>query len=96
LIDLLWAEGVRLGDICPSDIKNAAKVKIYTAKKINNRLSAETKKVNNSMCLIRIPKLKSHLKHSQYRKFFWENGIDEVELNEREKKWVTMILRDYR
>lgn len=96
LIDLLWAEGVRLGDICPSDIKNAAKAKIYTAKKINDRLSIETRKVNNSMCLIRIPKLKSHLKHSQYRKGFWENGIDEVELSELEKKWEDMLLRNYR
>ena len=96
LIDLLWAEGVRLGDICPSDIKNAAKAKIHTAKAINERIADETKKVNNSMSLLRVAKLRAHLKHSQYRKFFWENGIDEVELNEREEQWVTMLLRDHR
>jgi hypothetical protein len=96
LIDLLWAEGVRLGDICPSDIKSAAKAKIHTAKTINERMAREAKKVNNYMNPLRVSKLKSHLKHSQYRNFFWENGVDEVELNEREEQWVTMLLRGHR
>ncbi|EKF9441634.1 hypothetical protein H2659_17750 [Vibrio cholerae] len=95
LIDLLWAEGVRLGDICPTDIKKAAIAKVHTAKKINHRLSEEIRKVNGSMSLIKIVTLKRHLKHAQYRKGFWEHGLDEVELDEREKKWVVMLLRDY-
>ncbi|WP_100754533.1 hypothetical protein [Vibrio salilacus] len=94
LIDLLWAEGVRLGDICPTDIKKAAIAKVHTANKINNRLGEETRKVNGSMSLIRIVKLKSHLKNAKYRKGFWENGLDEVELDEREKKWEAMLLRE--
>lgn len=96
LIDLLWAEGVRLGDICPSDIKTAAKAKAYTANKINERLGSEVNRVNNSMSLVRVMKLKSHLKHAQFRKIFWENGLDSVELDEREENWVTMLLRNYR
>ncbi len=67
----------------------------YTAEKINHRLSEEIRKVNGSMSLIKIVTLKRHLKHAQYRKGFWEHGLDEVELDEREKKWVVMLLRDY-
>lgn len=93
LMDLLWAEGVRLGDICPSDIRCAAEAKICTAKKINERISCEIKAINGSASFVRVLRFKSYLKHAQFRKGFWENGIDKIELNEREEKWVAMLLR---
>ncbi|MBE7213798.1 hypothetical protein MK852_02755 [Shewanella benthica] len=92
LLDLLWAEGVRLDDLCPSDIKSAAKAKKHSHEKVVKRLEKEVKSVNNSPSLLKIRCLKSHLRHSTYRKIFWENGLDEVELDEREEKWTKVLL----
>ncbi len=94
LIDLLWAEAVRLEDLSPIDIKSAADAKKYTGGICKKRLVKEIRKINDSYSLIKTTTLSSHLNNSEYRNYFWQSGICKKELQEREKKWIDMLLRN--
>lgn len=94
LLDLLWAEATRLGDLSPDDIQQAAKAKIKTGKVSRKRLITEFNKVNKGFCIIRASRLKKHLKNSEFKKSKWGVGVDKKELECRRELWIDMLLRN--
>ncbi|MDD9211033.1 hypothetical protein [Aeromonas dhakensis] len=94
LIDLLWAEAVRLEDLSPSDIKKAAEAKIKSGVKSKKRLVNELNKINGKTCILKELKLAAHLKHSEFSKFPWQRGINAAELDKRNETWIKHILRE--
>ncbi|MNF68154.1 hypothetical protein D3C77_326970 [compost metagenome] len=93
LIDLLWAEAVRLEDLSPVDIKRAAEAKVHSGKTSRNRLVSELKKVNGKPCIFKALKLRAHLKYSEFSKSALQRGINAAELDKRNEAWVNHILR---
>lgn len=94
LIDLLWAEAVRLDDLSPDDIKKAAEAKRHTGLNSKKRLVEELKRVNGGLCWQKAHKLSSHLKYSEFRNFSWQRGLDPTELDERDEAWTKRLLRE--
>lgn len=95
LIDLLWAEAVRLEDLSPNDIKQAAEAKKHTGKIYRKRLIKEIKKLNNGLSPFLSLRLSSHLKNSEFRNHFWQKGINLDDIENKNKEWVKRILREF-
>lgn len=95
LIDMLWAEGTRLGDLSPDDIRCAADAKLETGSLSRKRLISEFKRVNSIPRPFLAFKLTHHLKHSEYKKHRWQVGVDEAKLEKRNKIWLNMLLREF-
>lgn len=96
LIDLLWAEATRLEDLSPSDIEFAAHAKEESGKISRARLAKEIRIINYFFPIYRVFKLTTHLRNSEFKKYRWQIGIDKKDLEEREKKWVAMLLRKHK
>ena len=94
LIDLLWAEATRLDDLSPSDIEAAAIAKQGSGKKSRDRLAKEIRTINYFFPIYRLFKLTTHLRNSEFKKYRWQVGIDRKRLEEREKQWLAMLLRN--
>lgn len=92
LIDMLWAEAVRLEDLPPDDIRSAADAKLHTGKNRKKRLKDEVIRLNGYFSIIRALSLSYFLQHSEYRVNKYSRGIDTVRLKELEKTWVTRYL----
>lgn len=96
LMDLLWAEAVRLDDLSPGDIRSAANAKKVSGKINRDRLVAELKRVNSLPSPLKRMKLSFHMKNSELKRFRWQRGVCEKELKIREEKWVEMLLRNHK
>ena len=94
LIDMLWAEAVRLEDLPPDDIRSAANAKIHTGKERKKRLKDEVIRLNGYFSIIRALSLSYFLQHSEYKVNKYSRGIDAVRLKELEDKWVKRYLEE--
>ncbi|HHA1288850.1 TPA: hypothetical protein ACOEAG_000981 [Enterobacter cloacae] len=94
LIDMLWAEAVRLEDLPPDDIRSAANAKIHTGKERKKRLKEEVIRLNGYFSIIRALSLSYFLQHSEYKVNKYSRGIDAVRLKELEDKWVKRYLEE--
>lgn len=96
IIDMLWAEAVRLEDLPPSDIKGAADAKKITGNLNRARLKTEFCRLRGKWKIIEARRLVGYLKHAEYRRFWSRVGVDEIHLKARDIEWKERILRDYK
>ena len=93
LIDLLWAEAVRLEDLPPFDIKSAANAKIKTGKLNKLRVFNETFRLNGIKSINLALKMYFFLNHSEYKKLYNRKGIYKKRLEKLELNWTNRLLR---
>ncbi|UDQ81972.1 hypothetical protein LJN55_09125 [Erwinia rhapontici] len=94
LIDMLWAEAVRLEDLPPYDIRIAANAKIYTGKDRKKRLKDEVIRLNGYVSIMRAVSLSYFLQHSEFKKNKYTRGINKVRLKELEEVWTARYLEE--
>jgi hypothetical protein len=94
LIDILWAEAVRLEDLPPSDIRSAADAKIKTGKLNRRRLFNETIRLNGLKKLFLAMNLSRFLKRTEYKSFWNLKGLKKSRLDNMEKNWTKRLLRE--
>lgn len=94
LIDLLWAEAVRLGDLPPDDIKSAADAKELSGHLNRCRLSDECRRLNLVKYGIRGLWLSFFLRHAEYKKKNFFPGINRERLKELDREWTKRLLRE--
>lgn len=94
LIDLLWAEAVRLGDLPSSDIKSAADSKIISGKLNRDRVYKECIKLNGFNKILTAIKLSKFLKHSEYKNSCSKIGIEKNKLIKSEEEWINRLLNN--
>ena len=93
LIDLLWAEAVRLEDLPPDDMQSAADAKKRTGKFNKKRIIKETIKLNGILGYYKAFKLSRFLKNSEYFSFKNWHGIKKSRLDKLHKEWNRRLLR---
>lgn len=93
MIDLLWSEAARLGDLPPYELITAANSKITYGKTNRSRLSKEIKKINGIMSALINFKLVRQMKNSEYKRFFFFNGLNKDELKSKNIEWVDRYLK---
>lgn len=96
LVDLLWAEAVRLGDLPPFEIKSAADSKLKTGKSIRTRLFKETLKLGGYKNYFHAINLCYFLMHAEYRCCKYSRGVDKELLAKQDKEWESLLLRNFR
>lgn len=94
LIDILWAEAVRLEDLPPSDIRSAADAKKETGKLNRRRVFKEILRLNGLNKLFLAMKLSRFLKRAEYKSFWNINGLKKSRLNNMESNWTKRLLRE--
>ena len=62
--------------------------------KSRDRLAKEIRTINYFFPIYRLFKLTTHLRNSEFKKYRWQVGIDRKRLEEREKQWLAMLLRN--
>jgi len=92
LIDMLWAEAVRLEDLPPEDIKSAADAKKITGKDRKRRLKEEIIRLDGYSSLLRSFFLVYFLQHAEYKKKKFSRGIDPIRLKKLEELWLDRYL----
>lgn len=93
LIDLLWAESVRLEDLPPYDMQSGAKAKKITGKLNRKRVFKEIYRLNGIKKLLLAYRLAQFLKRAEYKTFFNRNGIDKRKLERLDKSWTERLLK---
>ena len=93
LIDLLWAEAVRLEDLPPSDIFSAAEAKNKKGVVNRKRIIKETRRLNGFSGILLSWQLSYFLRHSEYKSFYNRVGIKKKRLNKLQSDWNKRILR---
>ncbi len=93
LIDLLWAEAVRLEDLPPFDIKSAANAKLKTGKLNKLRAFNETYRLNGIKSINLALKMYFFLNNSEYKKYYNRKGINKKQLEKLESNWTNRLLR---
>lgn len=93
LMDILWAEAVRLEDLPPSDIRSAANAKKKTGKLNRKRIFSETIRLNGFNKLFLALKLSRFLKRAEYKSFWNFKGIRKSRLDNMEENWTKRLLR---
>src|SRR5690606_22344670 len=98
LIDLLWAEAVRLEDLPPSDIRSAADAKQQHGHLNRDRAFREADRLNGFIHKFRSWRLSQFLRYSEYRSksLCRRRGICKQRLDALDKAWDNRILRKYR
>lgn len=94
LMDLLWAEAVRLEDLPPDEIQNAADAKKITGKLNRKRIFKEAYRLNGLEKFWIAIKLSQFLKRSEFFSFFNWLGIKKKRLNYLKAIWMNRILRN--
>lgn len=92
LIDMLWAEAVRLEDLPPDDIRKGANAKKLTSAICKKRLYQETLRLGGRKSLVRAFILSRFLQHSEYKKNRYSYGVTEERLNILEESWNNRYL----
>lgn len=92
LIDMLWAEAVRLEDLPPDDIRSAADAKRHTGKDRKKRLKDEVIRLNGIFSIFRALLLSYFLRHSEYKVNKYSRGIDTARLKVLDEKWIKRYL----
>lgn len=87
LVDLLWAEAVRLEDLPPYEIKEAALVKEKTGKLNKKRVYEEVIKLNGIGKLFFAIRLSCFLNHAEFRSVLNRKGIKKSRLFDLEIDW---------
>lgn len=96
LIDLLWSEAVRLGDLPPCDIKSAADAKLKSGVISRKNVLKECVRLNGRTKIFYAVKLARHLRHSEYKRRYSCIGIDKKRLEVMDKEWTDRLLRGFR
>jgi hypothetical protein len=94
LLDLLWAEAVRLEDLAPSDIATAAEAKKRTGASNRARVFLETLRLNGLWHLGFAWRLSRFLRHSEYKSICNWMGISKSRLSKLDSKWTERLLHD--
>lgn len=94
LLDLLWAEAVRMEDLPPSDTRSAADAKEKTGKLNRNRVFKETYRLGGLTGLMRGLKLSYFLRHAEYQSILNRIGINRGELKKLETDWTRRLLKN--
>ena len=94
LIDILWAEAVRLEDLPPSDIRSAVDAKKKTGKQNRRRIFRETIRLNGLKKLFLAMKLSRFLKRAEYKSFWNFKGLKRSRLDKMEKNWTKRLLKE--
>ncbi len=94
LIDVLWAEAVKLEDLPPSDIRSAADAKKKTGKLNRKRIFKETIRLNGLKKLFLAMKLSRFLKRAEYKSFWNIKGLKKSRLDKMEENWTKRLLRE--
>lgn len=94
LIDLLWAEAVRLEDLPPFDMESAANTKLKTGNLNRNRVFKEAYRLNAIYQFGLAFKLYYFLYYSEYRSTFNWIGIKSKRFRHLEKNWTKRLLRN--
>lgn len=92
LIDLLWAEAVRLEDLPPYDIESAANAKKETGYLNKERVFNECIKLNGLLSFFHAKKLSYFLKHAEYYDNCFNIGVKKERLDYLDKKWTEYLL----
>jgi len=92
LIDLLWAEAVRLEDLPPYDIESAANAKKETGSLNKERVFKECIKLNGFLSFFHAKKLAYFLKHAEYYDICFNIGVKKERLDYLDKKWTEYLL----
>lgn len=94
LIDLLWAEAVKLEDLPPSDVISAAKAKKETGKLNKERLFNEVINISGFQSIFWALKLRRHLTRAEYASTFNRIGIKEKRLALLYEEWTKRLLNN--
>jgi len=94
LIDILWAEAVRLEDLPPSDIRSAADAKIKTGKLNRSRVFKETIRLNGFRKICLAIDLSEFLRRAEYKSFWNYRGLKKSRLDNMEEDWTRRIFRN--
>lgn len=92
LIDLLWAEAVRLEDLPPDDMRSAADSKIKTGHLNRNRVFNEVYRLKGLPRILLAVKLYYFLYHSEYYSIFNWVGISKKRLQKLNRNWTKRLL----
>lgn len=92
LLDLLWAEGARLGDLPPYDLEAAALIKLKTGKLNKKRIIEEYKKLNSSVLPFSGYKFSCYLKYAEFRKYKVSRGLEYERIEENKNRWIEKLL----
>ncbi|WP_205618085.1 hypothetical protein [Aequorivita vladivostokensis] len=94
LIDLLWAEAVRLEDLPPMEMASGADAKKISGKKNRKRIFREIFRLNGFPKILLAFKLSRFLKRAEYYSILNWKGIKKKELSIKNKNWTKRILRE--
>jgi hypothetical protein len=92
LIDLLWAEAVRLEDLPPDDITSAADSKTKTGHLNRNRVYSEVYRLKGLTRIFIAFRLYYFLYHSEYCSIFNWVGISKKRLQKLNRNWTKRLL----
>lgn len=93
LIDLLWAEAVRLEDLPPYELATAADAKLLTGHLNKARVKTEVFRLNGwfgwkkSICLVH------HLGYAEWKKFKWSRGLSRERIMHLDDIWTQRYLK---
>lgn len=96
LIDLLWAEAVRLEDLPPDEIQSGADAKQKTGGLNRKRVFEETIRLNGVINIFHAIKLSNFLRKAEYSSWINWTGIKKARLTILRKEWLNRLLRDRR
>lgn len=94
LIDLLWAEAVRLEDLPPDEIQSGADAKKKTGGLNRKRVFEETIRLNGIVNIFHAIKLSRFLRKAEYSSWINWTGIKKARLTNLGKEWTNRLLRD--
>lgn len=94
IIDLLWAEAVRLEDLPPDDMKSAADAKKKSGAKNRKRVFREILRINGLTEIFLALKLSRFLRRAEYCSIFNWSGIKKKRLSNLDKEWTKRLLRN--
>jgi hypothetical protein len=94
LIDLLWAEAVRLEDLPPDDMQSAADAKKNKGDLNKRRVFEETIRLNGIINIFHALKLSRYLRNAEYCSWTNWRGIKKVRLVNLNKEWSKRIISD--
>ncbi|AGF53240.1 slr0666 [Synechocystis sp. PCC 6803] len=95
LLDLLWAEAVRLEDLPPQDIESAAEAKKQTGSRNRSRLFREALRLNGLFRFFFAWQLSRFLLHAEYKSIWNWNGISKKRLKNLDSTWTKHLLQKY-
>lgn len=95
LIDLLWAEAVRLEDLPPDDIKSAADTKMITGNVNRKKLQEEVLMLRGKKGVFFAKRMAALLSHSEYRSKFRKRGVDKDRLEKLSTEWKARLLKRF-